>query len=45
MPYAAEAGYGAAMSFTKLYDANDPEAEMGRLYGASREQLVRIAGM
>jgi len=32
-------------TFMKLYDSMDPEAEIARLYGASRDQLVRMAGM
>ena len=31
--------------FMKLYDADDPEAAMPALYGASRAELVRRAGM
>ena len=32
-------------TFMKLYDSSDPEADIARLYGASRDQLVRMAGM
>jgi hypothetical protein len=32
-------------TFMKLDDSTDPEAEIARLYGASRDQLVRMAGM
>ncbi len=29
----------------KLCDSTDPEAKIARLYDASRDQLVRMAGM
>ena len=29
----------------KLYEVDDPEVELPKLYGASCEELVRMAGM
>jgi hypothetical protein len=31
--------------FMKLYEADDPEVELPKFAGASREELVRMAGM
>jgi len=32
-------------TFLKLYDAENPEMELPKLYGANREEVVRMAGM
>ena len=32
-------------TFLKLYDSSDPEAEFPKLYGATRAELVAMAGM
>jgi hypothetical protein len=31
--------------FMKLYDSDSPETEFAKLYGAAREELIRLAGM
>jgi hypothetical protein len=36
---------GGMERFLALYDAENPESEMAKLYGASREDLIRRAGM
>jgi hypothetical protein len=36
---------GGMSVFLKLYEADHPEVELPKLYGASREELVRMAGM
>jgi hypothetical protein len=36
---------GGMSLFLKLYEADNPEVELPKLYGASREELVRMAGM
>lgn len=36
---------GGMSVIMQLYDADDPEVELPKLYGASRDALVRMAGM
>ena len=36
---------GGMERFLALYDSENPESEMAKLYGASREDLIRRAGM
>jgi hypothetical protein len=36
---------GGMDDFLELYDSENPEAEFRRLYGASREELVKLAGI
>ena len=31
--------------FMKLYESDRTETDLARLYGASREELIRLAGM
>lgn len=38
-------GRGGMETFLKLYDSAEPETQFQKLYGASRDELVRMAGI